>query len=89
MSRTIKFRPAAAAFRLIKRGARWSVRVRVAKGVYKQRASGSVHRAAAKEFAIHWIKEEFPGVCRLLGITPTPIPSAPADAPVATTDPLI
>lgn len=89
MSRPVKFRPAPAAFRLIKRGSRWSVRVRVAKGVYKQRASGSVHRAAAKEFAVHWIKEEFPGLCRLLGIHPTPVPSAPADAPVATTAPLI
>lgn len=73
----LKMRPKAAIYRLFKRKVRgwmlspyWQVRVRLAPGKYKQRSTNTTHRAAAKEFARHWIAQDFPQLCPALDIKP-------------------
>jgi hypothetical protein len=59
----------------------WQVRVRLARGKYAQKSSGSTHRAAAKEFALAWIKQDHPQLCGPLGIKPLERPSLDSTPP--------
>ena len=75
--RPLKLRKPAAVFRLIQRRVKgrmkspyWQVRVRLARGKYAQKSSQSTHRAAAREFALAWIKQDSPQLCAVLGIKP-------------------
>jgi|GEM_PF-3181185 len=79
-----KLRAPAKVFRLIKRKVKgriispyWQCRVRIARGKYKQITTGTPHLQAAREFALLWIKEDFPKLCPLLGITPLEKPTLP------------
>lgn len=86
--RPLKMRKPAAIYRLLQRKVKgrlispfWHVRVRLAGGKYAQRSSNSTHKAAAKEFALHWIKQDFPNLCVPLGIKPLLKPSLEATPP--------
>ncbi|MGV3664303.1 MAG: hypothetical protein ACO1TE_29290, partial [Prosthecobacter sp.] len=86
--RPIKLRKPAAIYRLIQRKAKgqlkspyWHVRVRLARGSYQQRSSNTTHKQAAKEFALLWIKEDFPQLCAALDIKPLIKPRLEAAPP--------
>ena len=79
-----KLRAPAKVYRLIKRKVKgkivsrfYQVRVRIARGEYKQKSAHTEHREAAREFAILWIKQDFPKLCPLLDLKPLVKPSLP------------
>ncbi len=81
-TKPIKLRPPAKVYRLIKRKVKgkivsrfFQVRVRIARGVYKQKTAHTEHREAAREFALLWIKQDFPSLCPLLDLKPLVKPS--------------
>lgn len=81
-TRPRKLRAPAKAYRLIKRQVKgkivsrfYQVRVRIARGKYKQKSAQTEHRDAAREFALLWIKQDFPQLCPLLDLKPLVKPS--------------
>lgn len=78
----LKLRKPAAIYRLIQRCVKgkmkspyWQARIRLARGKYAQRTTGTTIKSAAKEFALLWIKQDFPQLCGPLGIKPLERPS--------------
>lgn len=83
-TRPRKLRAPAKVYRIIKRKVKgkivsrfYQVRIRIARGVYKQKSAQTEHREAAREFAILWIKQDFPKLCPLLDLKPVVKPSLP------------
>ena len=83
-TRPAKLRPPAKVYRLIKRKVKgktisryWQVRVRLARGKYQQKSAQTEHRESAREFALLWIKQDFPQLCPLLDLKPLVKPSLP------------
>mgnify|MGYP000034009662 CR=1 FL=1 len=83
-TRPRKLRAPAKVYRLIKRKVKgkivsrfYQVRVRIARNHYKQKSAHTENPVAAREFAVLWIKQDFPKLCPLLGLTPLEKPSLP------------
>ena len=81
-AKPIKLRAPAKVYRLIKRKVKgkivsrfWQVRVRLARGKYMQKSAQTEIEESAREFAVLWIKQEFPKLCRLLDIKPLEKPT--------------
>lgn len=88
LAKPLKLRKPAAIYRLISRKVKgkmkspyWQVRIRLARGKYVQRTTGTTMRSAAKEFALIWIKQDFPHLCPALGIKPLERPTLESTPP--------
>lgn len=53
-----------------KRRRYWTVVIRPTAGRRVQRSVRSGHRAAAKEYAIAWLRQDFPALCALIDQRP-------------------
>lgn len=48
----------------------WTVRVRPKAGEIVQRSARTIHRAAAVEYAVLWVREHYPELCRMIDERP-------------------
>ncbi len=87
-----KLRAPGKIYRLIKRKVKgktvsrfWQVRVRISTRKFKQRSAQTEIRESAREFAILWIKQDFPQLAKLLDLKPLTKASLPPP-PTVTTD---